>query len=255
MRTLSLLLALFAACGGVSVAEEIQIAAAADLEYAFKDIARHFEHETQTTVRLSFESSGNLTTQIENGAPYDLFFSADTEYPKKLAADGLAESGSLYPYAAGKLVLWVRNDSRLDLRQGLAALLQPSVETIAIANPAHAPYGRVAMAALKSGEIYAQIRNKLVFGENISQTAQFVQSGNADVAVLALSLALSPAMKGQGRYFLIPASSYPALIQSGCILRSSKNKEVAQRFIEFLKSPEGIKVMQQYGFEQPGSGK
>lgn len=235
----------------VSHAAELQIAAAADLEYALRDVAQAFERQTGATVRLSFESSGNLVSQIENGAPFDLFFSADSEYPKKLAADGLVEPGSLYPYATGKLVLWVRNDSKLDFNRGLAVLASPAVKTIAIADPSHAPYGRIAVAALKSQNLYDQVRSKLVYGENIAQAAQFVASGNADAGLLALSLALSPVLKGQGRYFVIPASEYPPLIQTACILRSSQVKVFAKRFMDFLQSQSAIETMQRYGFTKP----
>lgn len=238
-------------CCNVSFAAEIEVAAAADLEYAFRDVAHAFERQTGATVRLSFESSGNLVAQIENGAPFDLFFSADSEYPKKLASDGFVEPGAVYPYAAGKLVLWARNDSHLDLNRGVAVLLQSDVKTIAIADPAHAPYGRIAVAALKSQKLYDQIHGKLVYGENIAQAAQFAASGNADVGLLALSLALSPVLKGQGRYFVVPASEYPRLIQSACILRSSTNKELAKRFMQFLQSPSAVKTMQSYGFTTP----
>jgi molybdate transport system substrate-binding protein len=244
----SKLVCVYLSCS-LTFAAEIQVAAAADLEYAFRDVAQAFERQTGATVRLSFGSSGNLVSQLENGAPFDLFFSADSEYPKKLESDGLVETGTLYPYATGKLVLWVRNDSRLDLSRGLAVLLQHDIKTIAIADPAHAPYGRIATAALKSQKLYDRIQSKLVFGENIAQTAQFVQSGNADVGMLALSLALSPVSKGQGRYYVIPASAYPALIQTACILRSSQNKDVAEQFMDFLKSQPAVETMQRYGFE------
>ena len=244
------LLALFFFGTGLHAAE-LQIAAAADLEYAFRDVAQAFERQTKATVRLSFESSGNLVSQIEHGAPFDLFFSADSDYPKKLDAEGLVEPGSLYPYALGKLVLWVRNDSKLDVNRGLAVLLDAQVKSIAIADPAHAPYGRTAMTALKSHDLYGRIQSKLVFGENIAQTAQFVASGNADIGLLALSLAVSPVLKGQGRYFVIPASESSPLVQSACILRSSANKGLAKSFLEFLRSRAAIEIMQSYGFTKP----
>jgi molybdate transport system substrate-binding protein len=247
---LKLLLSLFLFGAGLHAAE-LQIAAAADLEYAFRDVAQAFERQTGATVRLSFESSGNLVTQIEHGAPFDLFFSADSDYPKKLAAEGLVEPGSLSPYALGNLVLWVRNDSKLDVNLGLDVMLEAQVKSIAIADPAHAPYGRVAMTTLKSQGLYSRIQGKLVFGENIAQTAQFVASGNADIGLLAVSLAVSPVLKGQGRYFVIPASQAPALMQSACILRSSANKGLAKSFLEFLQSRAAIKIMQSYGFTKP----
>jgi molybdate transport system substrate-binding protein len=229
-------------------AGEITIAAAADLTFAFQDVVAHFEKQTGSHVKLSYGSSGNFFSQIQNGAPFDLFFSADIDFPKKLVAAGLAEPGSLYPYATGKLVLWVPNQSKLDLSRGPAVLLDPGISKIAIANPAHAPYGRAAVSAMQHEGIYDKVKNKLVLGENISQTAQFVESGNADVGILALSLAVAPPMKEKGRYVEIPAQDYPPIIQAAVILKSSHNKELAEQFLKFLKEPATISLMEQYGF-------
>ena len=143
-------------------AEEITIAAASDLNFVFHEVATRFEKQTGNKVRLSFGSSGNFYAQIQNGAPYDLFFSADVEYPSKLQAAGLIEPGSLYEYAIGRLVLWAPNPSPLDPHQGVKALLDPRVRKIAIANPEHAPYGRAAEAALKNAGIYDQLAGKLI---------------------------------------------------------------------------------------------
>jgi molybdate transport system substrate-binding protein len=235
----------------MAAADEIRVAAAADLNYAFRDIAARFEKETGHKVNLIIGSSGNFYSQIQNGAPFDLFFSADIQYPQKLAEAGLAEKGSLYRYAIGKIVLWVPNASKLDIKQGLAVLQDPSIRKIAIANPAHAPYGRAAVAALKGEKLLDKVSGKFVFGENISQAAQFVQSGNADAGILALSLAVVPAMKDAGRYFEIPASEYPTIEQAAIVLASSKNKETARLFIDFLKKPEIERLMEAYGFVVP----
>jgi molybdate transport system substrate-binding protein len=232
-------------------AGELKVAAAADLTFAFKEVGARFQTQTGNRVDLTFGSSGNFFAQIQNGAPFDLFFSADVGYPRKLEAAGLAEPDSIYEYASGKLVLWVPNSSKLDLGRGLAALLDPGVRKIAIANPQHAPYGTVAVAAMRHAAVYDKIKNKLVLGENISQTAQFVQSGNADVGIIALSLALAPAMKDRGRYVEIPASDYPLLIQAGAILQSSRNKALARQFLNFLKKPETVALMERYGFSTP----
>src|SRR5215469_6412568 len=156
----------------VSTADQIKVVAASDLNYLMHEIAARFERETGNKVALITGSSGNFYAQILSGAPFDVFFSADIEYPQKLESAGLAEKGSLYEYATGKIVLWVPNASKLDLGKGLAALLDPSVRRIAIANPAHAPYGRAAVAALRSEGLYDKLNTKLVFGENISQAAQ-----------------------------------------------------------------------------------
>ena len=235
----------------MAAGDEIKVAAAADLTYAFKDVAARFEKETGNKVSLIIGSSGNFYSQIQNGAPYDLFFSADIQYPKKLEAAGLAEKGSLYRYAVGKIVLWVPNASKLDVNKGLAVLQDPSVRKIAIANPAHAPYGVAAVAALKNEKLFDKVSGKFVLGENISQAAQFVQSGNADAGILALSLAVAPAMKEAGRYFEIPSSEYPTIEQAAIVLQSSKHKGTARQFIDFLKQPETVKLMESYGFAVP----
>jgi molybdate transport system substrate-binding protein len=236
---------------GEAAATELKVAAASDLTFAFTDVAARFQDQTGDSVRLTYGSSGNFFAQIQNGAPFDLFFSADLHYPKKLEAAGLIEPGSIYEYASGKLVMWAPNSSKLDLRRGLAALLDPGIRKIAIANPQHAPYGIAAVAAMRDAGVYDGVKGKLVLGENISQTAQFVQSGNADVGILALSLALAPAMKDSGRYVEIPATDYPPLIQAAVILESSRNKEAAKQFLKFLKEPGTVALMQRYGFSIP----
>jgi molybdate transport system substrate-binding protein len=150
-------------------------------------------------------------------------------------------------------VLWAPNDSRIDVQQGLKCLLDPHVRKVAIANPAHAPYGRAAEAALKKAGLYDKVSSKLVLGENISQTAHFVATGNAEVGLIALSLALAPEMKARGRYYLVPAELYSPIIQAAVILRSSARKQTARRFLEFIKSPAISDLMKQYGFQPPES--
>jgi molybdate transport system substrate-binding protein len=244
---------LFVVCSSTfSSAQEIGIAAASDLQFVFKEIAERFEKQTGASLRLSFGSSGNFFSQIQNGAPFDLFFSADLDYPQKLDAQGLVEPGSMYQYARGKIVLWATNEAQVDVSQGLKVLLDPKIKKIAIANPAHAPYGRAAVAALKSAGIYDKIADKLVFGENISQAAHFVASGNADAGILALSTALSSMIQSRGKYFTIPVDSYPPLDQAAIILKSSQKKELAKCLLQFLQTPEIIDLMKQYGFELPG---
>src|SRR5579859_7465827 len=166
-------------------AQEITLAAAADLQFAFPDVAARFQKDTGKSVKLIFGSSGNFFTQIQNGAPFDVFFSADIDYPRKLEAAGLAEPGTLYSYATGKIVLWVPNQSKLDLGKGLRVLLDPSIGKISLANPEHAPYGRAAVAAMKHENIYDKISGKFVLGENISQAASFVAAGSADIGIVA----------------------------------------------------------------------
>jgi molybdate transport system substrate-binding protein len=238
-------------------AQTITVAAAADLQFAFQDVAARFEKSTGKEVKLIFGSSGNFFAQIQNGAPFDLFFSADLDYAKKLDIAGLGQPGSLYEYATGKIVLWASRQSQVDLNRGLQVLLDPAIKKIAIANPEHAPYGRAAVAALRSEELYDQVAGKFVLGENISQTAAFVASGSADIGIIALSLALVPAMKDKGKYVEIPANDYPVIEQAALILKSSQQKETARAFLAFVKSPEIADLLKTYGFSVPakaGSG-
>jgi len=230
---------------------QITVAAAADLTFVFKDVAARFEKETGIAVKLSFGSSGNFFAQIQNGAPYDVFFSADVRYPEQLERAALIEPGTLTPYARGKIVLWVPKSSSLDVSRGLGVLLDPGVHKIAIASPEHAPYGRAAVSALQHDGLYDKVRDKLVLGESVSQTAQFVLSGSADAGIVALSLALASPMKDQGRFFEIPDSSYPAIDQAAVILKSSPKKDAARRLLDFLRRPEIEDLMRSYGFAAP----
>ena len=233
-------------------AQEITVAAAADLNYALKDLSDRFTKSTGTPVKLSFGSSGNMFSQIQNGAPFDLFFSADSSYPQKLADARQADAASLRTYAVGHLVLWVPNSSPLDPQKLKMDLLSDAkVQRVAIANPQHAPYGRAAMAALEHFGLKDKIASKLVLGENISQAAQFVQSGNAQAGLIALSLALSPAMKNAGRYWELPADAYPEMQQVAAIVTASKHKPAAQAFLNYVLSPEGRAILRQYGFGTP----
>jgi molybdate transport system substrate-binding protein len=232
-------------CGSVTVA------AASDLTYAMNEITANVEKATGCAVRLSMGSSGNFLTQIENGAPFDVFFSADIAYPKKLEAEGLAAPGSTYLYAIGKIVLWTRNDSRVDVGKGLAALRDPGVKKIAIANPEHAPYGRAAEEALRQSGIYEAVKDRLVLGENISQAAEFVESGNADAGILALSLVLSPAMKDKGRAWNIPENLYTPIQQGVVAVRAAANPQAARQFLEYIKMPATAALLERYGFTLP----
>ena len=233
-------------------AQEITVAAAADLSSALPEVAARYKSETGREVKLTFGASGNLTTQIQNGAPFDIFFSADEGYPQQLIEAGLADKNTLYRYAVGRLVLWVPDDSPLDLSKlGMKALLDPSVRKISIGNPQHAPYGRAAEAALRHYGVYDQVASRLVSGENISQAAQFVESGNAQAGLIALSHALAPAMKAKGRYWTVPLDSYPTLNQAAVVLTHSKQQETARKFLEFVCSPEVTSLLKSYGFSLP----
>ena len=244
------LLAVFFVCK-FCAAQSITVAAAADLQFAMRDVAAQFQKETGKEVKLIYGSSGNFFQQLQNGAPFDMFFSADLDYPKKLEAAGLTEPGSYYEYAKGKIVIWVLKDSKLDMSSGLQALLNPSIKKIAVANPQHAPYGRAAVAAMQKEGIYDKVKDNFVLAENIAQTASFVMSGSADVGVVALSLALSPNMKDKGRYFEVPAGDYPPIKQACVILGSSKNKETAKQFLSFIKTAEVADTLRTYGFDVP----
>ncbi|MFZ1919088.1 MAG: molybdate ABC transporter substrate-binding protein [Terriglobales bacterium] len=236
-----------------ALGQEITVAAAADLTAALPEITARYKQQTGQEVKLTFGASGNLTTQIRNGAPFDIFFSADEDYPNQLIGAGLAEKNTLYLYAVGRLVLWVPNDSPLDLSKlGMQALLDPAVKKISIANPQHAPYGRAAEAALRHFGIYDQVSSRLVLGENVSQAAQFVESGNAQAGLIALSHALAPAMKSKGRYWTVPLDTYPTLNQAAVVLSQSRQKEAACKFLEFVRSPEVTSLLQSYGFSLPG---
>lgn len=235
----------------LSWAQEITVAAAADLQFAMQDVTARFQKETGKTVKVTYGSSGNFFQQIQNGAPFDMFFSANLDYPKKLESAGLIEPGSFSPYANGKIVIWIKNESKLDLKSGLQALLDPAVKKIAVANPQHAPYGQAAVAAMQKVNIYDKVKDKFVLGENISQTASFVVSGAADVGIVALSLALSPNMKDKGRYVEVPSGDYPPIEQGCVILKSSKNKETAGQFLSYFKSAAVADLLRSYGFDVP----
>jgi molybdate transport system substrate-binding protein len=250
LRSLTSLMLLLC-CGGIA-AGQITVAAAADLNAALPELAVEYQKEGGNSVKLAFGSSGSLFSQIQNGAPFDMFFSADADYPRQLVEAGLAERSSLYRYAVGKLVVWVPASSSLDLEQsGIKILRDPSVKKIAIANPQHAPYGRAAEAALRHFGIYEQVAPRLVLGENVSQAAQFVESGSAQAGLIALSHALSPSLKGKGRYWIIPPDAYPPLNQSAVILARSSRKQEAADFLAFLKTRRPIEVLKRYGFAIP----
>ena len=250
MSKLLALLLLFT--GSIATAQEITVAAAADMSAALPQLVEAYTKKTGQSVKLSFGSSGNLTNQIRNGAPFDVFFSADEDYPQQLIAEGLASKDTLYRYAVGRLVLLVPNDSPLDLSKlGVPALLNPSVKKISIANPATAPYGRAAKAALQHFGVYDQVSSRLVVGENVSQAAQFVESGNAQAGLIALSHALAPAMRDKGRYWMVPLDAYPTLNQAAVVLTKSKQQDAARKFMEYLSSPDATSLLKTCGFSLP----
>jgi molybdate transport system substrate-binding protein len=238
-----------AASALAATAQTLTIAAASDLQAVLPAIAHDFEKQTGVTTRLTFGSSGNFFSQIRNGAPFDVFLSADLEYPQQLVNGGQALADTLSEYAAGRIVVWARKDAGLDVRPGLRVLTDPRVRKVAIANPEHAPYGRAAVAALGHENLYDAVQPKLVFGENISQAAQFVRSGNADAGIVALSVALAPALKSVGVYAEIPSTFHPPIRQGAVVLRASTHPQAARNFLEFLKRPESLKLLADFGFD------
>ena len=231
--------------------KQLHVAAAADLQTVMPEIAKAFEVQTGTSVDVVYGSSGNFYAQIRNGAPLDVFFSADSGYPRKLEELGLTEPNSLVIYANGSIVLWMPANASCHPESHRFKCLQDSaVKKIAIANPEHAPYGRAAIAALQKAGIYEQLKAKLVFGENISQAAQFVQSGNAQAGILAYSLALSPALR-RGQQWKIPMELYPRIEQSAVVLKSAKERAAAREFLKFVTQGAGREVLAKFGLQPP----
>src|SRR5262249_19474512 len=211
------------------------------------------EQHPDTRVRVTSGASGNFFAQLSNKAPFDLFLSADMEYPRRLVAAGLAARQDEFLYAVGHLVVWVPRSSPLELdRLGARALLDERVRKVAIANPRHAPYGRAAEAALRKLGVYDEVRAKLVNGENVAQAAQFVESGSADAGVIALSLALSPALRDRGRDWEVPLDAYPRLEQGGVILSWARDRAAAESLRSFLTGAGGKAALKRYGFVLPG---
>lgn len=230
----------------------VRVAAAADLRWALEEVRGAFERSRPgTTVAVTFGSSGNFFAQLQQQAPFDVFLSADADYPRRLAQQGLAEPPFLY--ARGPLALWVPKSSPLKIEaEGLHALLHPGVRRIAIANPRHAPYGRAAEAALRRAGLLERLQMKLVLGENVSQAAQFAQTGNADAGIIALSLAMSAVMQERGRSWRIPADLHPPLDQGGAVLSRAQDPVAARAFRDFLAGAEAAAILARHGFLRPG---
>jgi molybdate transport system substrate-binding protein len=232
--------------------QRITVAAASDLQFALEDISRDFRRaHPSADIRIVYGSSGNFYTQIRGQAPFDLFLSADVDYPRRLAREGLALPESLFTYAVGRIVVWAPSGSPLDPGLGMGALEAPSVRHVAIANPQHAPYGRAAVAAMKSTGVYGRVAGKLVLGENAAQALQFVQSGAAEVGIVPLALAVAPSVRGQGRYWEVPLDAYPAIEQGGAILARARGLRLALDLRNYLASPAAGDRLKQYGFFPP----
>ena len=234
-------------------AATVRIAAAADLRFAMAALVAEWDAaDPGIAVGPTYGSSGNFFAQISAGAPIDVLFSADAEYPRALEKAGFAASGSTRLYAIGQIVVWVPLGSPLDVEtHGIEALTDPSVRAVAIANPEHAPYGRAAVAAMRAAGIYDAVEPRLVLGENVSQAAQFVATGNADAGVIALSLALAPPLVDEGRYVIVPTDTYPRLEQGAVVLDAAVDPNAAHAFLDFVLGPRGRAVLDGYGFLPP----
>ena len=240
----SLLFAVYAHAG------KITVAAAADLKFALDEIVTAFQQaHSADLVDVIYGSSGKFHTQIQQGAPYDLYFSADIAFPRALAKAGFAAS-EVKPYAIGRIVLW---STTLNARQmTLSSLTDANIARVAIANPRHAPYGKRAEEALRAAGLWDKVGPKLVYGESIAHAAQFVQTGNAQVGVIALALAVSPELASKGGYWLIPERLHQPLEQGFIITRRAESNALAQRFADYMDSNAARAVMRKYGFVLPG---
>jgi len=248
---LSFLVALLFVTAAGRCAETVAIAAASDLVFCLEELNRQFTNShPDVALKTSTGSSGNFFAQIKNGAPFDLFLSADMNYPKELIKAGAAEESSLFQYAVGRLALWTAN-TNLALTNGLLALREPVFKRVAIANPEHAPYGRAAREALRHAGLWDGLQSRLVLGDNISQAAQFVQSGNADAGIVALSLVLSPKLTNVGRWVEVPPNTYPPLEQGAVLTRRGKDNSSARGYLKFLQSAQAREIFDRYGFRLP----
>ncbi len=217
------------------------------MRFAFEEIGLLFEENCGCRVDFIFGSSGNLAVQIENGLPADIFASANVAYVERLAEKGLLVDDTQQLYAVGRVVLAVNKGSGLEAKE-LRDLLKPEISKVAIANPDHAPYGVAAMEALQSAGIWEEIKPKLVYGENVRQALQYIETGDAPVGIVALSLARGSRVS----YVLIDAGLHQPLRQSLAVLRRSQHEELARQFITFVNGPQGRPIMKKYGFLLPG---
>jgi molybdate transport system substrate-binding protein len=244
-----LVLVVILACQILPVrADSLSVAAASDLVYCLEELNAAFRKAyPQVDLKSMTGASGTIFAQIQNGAPFDVFLSADVKYPRELIKAGLAEEKSLTVYAIGHLVVWTNRDG-VDVSAGLSALNGAAVKKIAIANPEHAPYGRAAKAALEQAKLWDTVKDRLVFGENIAQTAQFVETGNADAGIVALSLVMSPRLQKVGRWTPVPVEAHPKLEQAVVVTKRGASNPLAGEYVDFLRSKEAREVFDRYGF-------
>ena len=233
-----------------AVAAELTVAVAANVQYTFEEIAAAFEKETGIAITPVIGSSGKFTAQIENGAPFDVFLSADMDYPQTLETEGLTHNAPKI-YAYGTLVLWMMTD--VDLSKGIQALADPRVKKVAIASPKTAPYGRQAVNALKHYNLYPEVQKKLVYAESIAQTNQFIAAQAADVGFTAKSVVLAPNMKDQGRWIEVEKDAYEPIAQGAVILKHAEkgNLDNARKFFDFFFSDTAREIFAKYGYVNP----
>ena len=244
--------ALFAQAQGAP--KTLRVAAAADLEPVLPALFARFEQTTGVHAEATYQSSATLAQQIINGAPFDIFFAADTGFPQHVIDAKLAVESAPVPYARGTLVLWARKDSPA-LKGGalsMDTLHNPALQSVAMANPATAPYGRAAQAAIEHLGLQASLKPKLRIAANIAQTAQYADSGNAEVGFLSLTGAKTPKLIADGSFVPVPPDAYPPILQGAVILRHAQDQPDAERFLEFLKTPESRSLLEQKGLMAPG---
>jgi molybdate transport system substrate-binding protein len=247
VRLLMVLIAFIVSVSSSWAQGKILVAAASDLKFALDSVVAVFKMKNAGVIEVTYGSSGKLSEQISNGAPFDVFFSADIEYPKQLKEKNFTAS-DIYVYGIGRIVLWSKNMD--PEKEGMKSMLQASVKKVAIANPQHAPYGKRALEALVFYQVHDAVKDKLVLGENISQAAQFVTSGAADMGIVAYSLALSPNMKEEnGKFYLIPENAHKRLEQGVVITKHGKGNDFAQTFLSFVKSEEAKAALSHFGFK------
>jgi molybdate transport system substrate-binding protein len=251
MKSIIALVLVLTFSGALHAQQRVTVAAASDLAYCLEEMNTTFRGQHPgIEVVVSAGSSGMFFNQIRQGAPFDLYLSADIDFPRRLVAEGDAIDGSLTLYALGRIVLWT-NRADLPLDAGIEVLRSPSVRYIALANPEHAPYGRAGKAALEHRKVWDEVKTKVVFGQNILQAMQFVATGNADIGVIALSLAMAPAMQGRGRYVLLPDAWHPPLEQALVLTRHGSTNPAAQTYLRFLQSVPAREIFEKYGFVVP----
>lgn len=243
------LLVLGLACGQTHEPEsaaELTVAAASDLTPAFEEIGREFEASQKRKVVFVFGSTGLLTRQIEHGAPFDVFAAANVSYIDQLEQKGLIVPGTKTIYARGRITMWTSAESSLKLEK-IEDLLRPEVHRIAIANPDHAPYGQAARQALETARIWEAVKPKLVYGDNIRQALQFAETGNVEVAIMALSLSV----QSKGRWVLIPEELHKPIDQGMGVIKGTKNEQASRAFSDFVNGAKGREILSKYGFAFP----